>query len=253
MRLLICTEEVPGIQSSLWLGVEMASRMKAETTVLTVVDEVDEEMKTSLRDTRRWLRKELELNAWVATTQGFQVPDVVPVEQYDVILFEGMDVDRAVELLPQAPPPQILFVEPGCRAAFQRILLCTDSTHGSHPAVELTARIARAMGAEVTLMHVDQAPPTEGALSEQEDHLREEGVLAGFRRGHGNLTEEIARAHAEQPYDLTVLSLDCGWGESPEARQAMQAAPGSFLLVRKSRAVGLLQRFQSWVGDLLAA
>lgn len=253
MRILICTEETPSIQSSVWLGVEMARKLNAETTFLTVVDEVDEDLRESLRDTRRWLRKELELDAWVATTQGFSVSQVVSLQQFDVILFEGLDVQRAVEILPQAPPPQILFVRPGCEASLKRILLCTDSTHGSHPSVDLAARLARAMGAEVTLMHVDNAEPDEGALAEQEDHLAKQGVLAGFRRGHGRLQEEVARAHEEQSYDLTVLSLDSGWGESPEIQELMGSVEGSFLLVRKTRAATLLERFQSWVSNVLTA
>ncbi len=253
MRMLICTEETPGIQSSVWLGVEMARKLEAETTFLTVVDEVDEELRENLRDTRRWLRKEMELDAWVATTQGFSVSQVVSVQQFDVILFEGLDVDRAVELLPQAPPPQILFVRPGCQAEVKKILLCTDSTHGAHPSVDLAARIGKAMGAEVTLMHVDNVPPDEGALSEQEGHLRQAGVLHAFRRGHGPLREEVERAHAEESYDLTVLSLDTGWGDAPEAREVMESVGGSFLLVRKTRAATLLERFRGWVGEMLTA
>lgn len=251
MRMLICTEETPTFQSSVWLGVEMARKLQAETTFLTVAEEVDEELRESLRDTRRWLRKELELDAWVATTQGFSVSEVVTLQQFDVILFEGLDVKRAVELLPQAPPPQILFVRPGCEANLKRILLCTDSTHGAHPSVDLTARIARAMGAEVTLMHVDNAPPDEGALAEQERHLAEQGVLHKFRRGHGTLGEEVARVHAEESYDLTVFSLDSNWAEAPEAHALMEQVGGSFLLVRKTRALGLLERFRSWVGEML--
>lgn len=252
MRILICTEEAPGMQSAVWLGVELARRLEARATLVAVMDDVDDEAREYLRQTRRWLRRELELEAFVAVTEGYRVDQVVLLREFDLVLLEGFDLDRATELLPQAPPPHILFVRPGSRAVIERILLCTDSTFASHSAVELTARLAALLKAEVTLLLAGRdADP--GALVEQEKILQDGGVRYAFRRGEGELHEDVMRAHAETGYDLTVLAQPCGWGEGSEVRALLGAVEGSFLLTSKTVQPGLMDRVRAWLGDLSLA
>ncbi|GMU54883.1 MAG: hypothetical protein AMXMBFR33_40290 [Candidatus Xenobia bacterium] len=249
MRILICTEEAPGMQSAVWLGVELARRLEARATLLAVMDDVDDQARENLRQTRRWLRRELELEAFVAVTEGYRVDEVVLLREFDLVLLEGFDLDRATELLPQAPPPHILFVRPGSRSVIERILLCTDCTFASSATVELTTRLAAVLNAEVTvLLACQDAEP--GALVEQEKTLQEAGLRYSFRRGEGELPEEVMRAHAETGYDLTVLASPGGWAEAGQVRDLLGTVQGSFLLTTRTVQPGLLERVRAWLGDL---
>lgn len=94
--------------------------------------------------------------------------------------------------------------------SYKRILVPYDGSEHSERALAHAIRIAGAMRAEITLLHVLH-PPDLGWESEDRDMLdearkkaEEAGVKATAKRVGGSPREEIAK-EAEQGYDIIVM------------------------------------------------
>ena len=132
--------------------------------------------------------------------------------------------EKMYELIKSILPPVLVAV--GEWAQLRRFLVCTGGKEFIEEAVQLTGKLAQAVGASVTLLHVMAEPPAMYAdlvrleedvdrlleskselgtnLSEQKADLEKLGVSAEVRIRHGIVVDQVFAEARERSYDLIV-------------------------------------------------
>jgi nucleotide-binding universal stress UspA family protein len=170
MKILICSDGMPASENAIELAALLAGPLKAEITLLGIVEKSSDD---------RPLREALEKQAQSLRTQNAQ-PDIVvragePVRQildqtsntsYDLVLVGARWTgatghywrsERTYEVIKAIQPPVLVAI--GERKQLKRFLVCTGGKEFIEQAVQFTGRIAAALGASVTLLHVMAEPP----------------------------------------------------------------------------------------------
>lgn len=115
----------------------------------------------------------------------------------------------------------------------KRIIVATDGSDGGHAAVEEGARLARALGAAITIVHVrppiaflgepfyqrrlsHQLERARQAVDEALAQLQQEGLEADYEILEGEAPDEIVRIAAARDADLIVIGSR-GLGPVPGA------------------------------------
>jgi nucleotide-binding universal stress UspA family protein len=237
MKILICSDGMPASENAIELGALLAGPLKAEITLLGIVEKSSDE---------RPLREALEKQAQSLRTQIAQ-PDIVvrsgePVRQildqrsnasYDLVLVGARWTgatghywrsERTYEVIKAIQPP--VLVATGERKQLKRFLVCTGGKEFIEQAVQFTGEIAAALGASVTLLHVMAEPPAIYVnlvqLEENVDQLLESkselgtnllrqkrelerlGVPAEVRLRHGIVIDQVFEEVRAGDYDLIV-------------------------------------------------
>lgn len=141
---------------------------------------------------------------------------------------------------------------------FRSLLVCLDRSEAAEAALPLAAYLARADGARLTLLHVLEPPPENGALratdaleweiTRQEarcyverlaEHALVEGVQAEVRIAEGSAAHSVAAAAAQLAADLVVLSRfgeggADAWNLGGTAQKILALASGAVLIVPPS-------------------
>ena len=237
MKILICSDGMPASENAIDLAALLAGPLKAEVTLLGIVEKSTDEPP---------LREALERQAHSLQRENAQ-PDIVvsagePVRQifdqtlktrYDLVLVGARWTgatghywrsERMYEVIKAIQPPVLVAI--GECKRLKRFLVCTGGKEFIERAVQFTGEIAAAVGASVTLLHVMAEPPAIYVklvqLEENVDHLLESkselgtnlrrekrelerlAVPAEVRLRHGIVIDQVFEEVRAGDYDLIV-------------------------------------------------
>ena len=239
MRILICSNGLPAADQAAQLGGLLARRAGAETTLLGIAETPEDEEP---------LRRALETEAQGLQTNGLKPTVVVgrgePISQilsattssnYDLVVIGTEEKRQAgpywrspktYEVIKSIAPPVLVAIGCSPETAPKNLLVCTGGKRFIAPAVHLAGKIAAALGAKVTLLHVMAEPPAMYAgfvrmeedlerlldshselgenLSRQKADLEALGVQTTVRIRHGLVLDEVFREVREGNHDLIV-------------------------------------------------
>jgi len=237
MKILICSDGKPAADSATRIGGLVAGPSHAETTLLGIAEKPSDE---------RPLRDALEAQAQSLRADGV-APEIVvragePVRQilnqtstatYDLVVIGARRTGRkglywrsekTYEVIKAIPPPVLVAL--GECNRLKRFLVCTGGKEFIEEAVQLTGKVAAAVGASVTLLHVMAEPPAIYAdlvrleedvnrllesgselglnLRRQKEELERLGVPAEVRVRHGIVIDQVFAEVRQGDYDLIV-------------------------------------------------
>ena len=237
MKILICSDGKPAADNATRIGGLLAGPSHAETTLLGIAEKPSDE---------RPLRDTLEAQAQSLRADGV-APEIVvragePIRQilnqtsatnYDLVVIGARRTGRTglywrskktYEVIKAIPPPVLVAI--GECNRLQRFLVCTGGKEFIEEAVQLTGKVAAAVGASVTLLHVMAEPPAIYAdlvrleedtdrllgsrselglnLRRQKEELEHLGVPAEVRVRHGIVIDQVFAEVRQGDHDLIV-------------------------------------------------
>jgi nucleotide-binding universal stress UspA family protein len=237
MKILICSDGMPAAKTAIELGASLAGPLKAQSTLLGIAEASQDEL--ALHDT-------LQAQAQLLHDRGIS-PDVIvqsgePVRQivdqtsktnYDLVVIGARWTgatghywrsQKTYEVIKSIQPPVLVAI--GECKHLTRFLVCTGGKEFIDQAVQFTGKLAAAVKASVTLLHVMAEPPAMYAdlvrLEENVDELLESkselgtnlrrqrrelerlGVSAEIRLRHGIVIDQVFAEVREGNYDLIV-------------------------------------------------
>jgi len=228
---------MPAAESATRLGAAVAVPLQAETTLLGIAENAEDE--ASLRQA---LEKQAEslrasnLSPQINMGAGDPVRKIAQETartKYDLVIVGARKTgstglhwrsEKMYELIKSISPP--VLVAMGEWAQLRRFLVCTGGKEFIEEAVQLTGKLAKAVGATVTLLHVMAEPPAIYAdlvrmeedidrllkskselgvnLCTQKADLEKLGVAAEVRIRHGIVVDQVFAEARERNYDLIV-------------------------------------------------
>ncbi len=237
MKILICSDGTPATEPVIHLGALLASPLQAATTLLGISETAADE-----QPLRQALQRQAQTLAQknIATEIIVQAGD--PVRQilehtsaakYDLAIigarWTGAVGDywrsrKTYEVIKTIEPPVLVAI--GDRPTLQRLLVCTGGKEFIDQAVQLTGKLAAALRASVTLLHVMAEPPAMYAdlvrmeenvdqlleskselginLRRQKKELERLGIPVHVRLRHGIVLDQVFEEVREGQYDLIV-------------------------------------------------
>jgi nucleotide-binding universal stress UspA family protein len=237
MRILICSDGTEPADNAIQIGALVAAPIKAEITLLGIAEDPSEEAQ---------LRRMLEVQAQSLGQRQLK-PEIVirtgePVRQilkqtsrtnYDLVIIGSRRKDavgqywlsgKTYEVIKSIRPPVLVAI--GDCHQLKRFLVCTGGKEFIEEAIQLTGKVAAAVGASVTLLHVMAEPPALYAdlvrleedvdrllsstselgvnLAQQKKDLAGAGVPTEVRVRHGLVVDQVFDEVREGNYDLIV-------------------------------------------------
>jgi nucleotide-binding universal stress UspA family protein len=237
MKILVCSDGTESAEPAIHLGGLLAGALKAETTLLGIAE-------TS--QTEQPLRDSLQKQAVSLQAHGMR-PEIVvqsgePVHQilehtsksrYDLVVigarWTGAVGDywrsrKTYEVTKSIQPPVLVAI--GDSRQLKRFLVCTGGKEFIEQAVQFTGKLAAAVHASVTLLHVMAEPPAMYAdlvrmeedvaqlleskselgtnLRRQKKELDRLGVSAEVHLRHGIVIDQVFEEVRAGNYDLIV-------------------------------------------------
>src|SRR5438552_7081680 len=170
MKILICSDGTSTADQAARLGGLLAGPSRAETTLLGIAERPRDE---------RPLRDVLEAQAQWLRAHGV-APEIVvragePIRQilkqtstatYDLVVIGSRKTEatglywrseKTYEVIKSLPPPVLVAI--GECTTLKKFLVCTGGQEFIEDAVQLAGKLATAVGASVTLLHVMAEPP----------------------------------------------------------------------------------------------
>jgi nucleotide-binding universal stress UspA family protein len=237
MKILICSDGTSSAETAIHFAGLLAGPLNAHTTLLGIAErsEDEEPLRDALQAQAQLLR------------QGGVSPDVIvesgePVWQivqqtskskYDLVVigarWAGTVGDywrskKTYEVIKAIQPPVLMAI--GERKQLKRFVVCTGGKEFIEQAVQFTGRLAAAVGASVTLLHVMAEPPAMYAdlvrmeenvdqllqskselgtnLRRQKRELHRLGVSAEVHLRHGMVIDQVIEEVRDGNYDLIV-------------------------------------------------
>jgi nucleotide-binding universal stress UspA family protein len=237
MKILICSDGTQSAEIAIQLGGLLAGPLKAETTLLGIAETAQDEQ--PLRDalhTQAQPLRERGISAEIAVHSGepvHQILDQTSKNNYDLLVIgarwtgavgEYWRSKKTYEVIKTVQPP--VLVAMGERKQLKRFVICTGGKEFIEQAVQFTGRLAAAVGASVTLLHVMAEPPAMYAdlvrleenvdqllqskselgtnLRRQKRELERLGVSAEVHLRHGIVIDQVFEEVREGDYDLIV-------------------------------------------------
>jgi nucleotide-binding universal stress UspA family protein len=237
MKILICSDGTQSAEPAIHLGGLLAGPLKAETTLLGIAETSQE--KQPLRDA---LHKQAQLLQGAGVSPVIVVQSGEPVHQildqtskakYDLVVVgarwtgavgEYWRSKKTYEVIKAIQPPVLVAI--GECKQLKRFVICTGGKEFIEQAVQFTGRLAAAVGASVTLLHVMAEPPALYAdlvrleedvgqlleskselgtnLRRQKRELDRLGVSAEVHLRHGIVIDQVFEEVREGDYDLIV-------------------------------------------------
>jgi nucleotide-binding universal stress UspA family protein len=237
MKILICSDGTSSAETAIHLGRSFAAPLKAQTTLLGIAETSRDE--GPLRDA---LQKQAQLLHGYGISPDIAVQSGEPVRQildqtsknrYDLVVigarWTGAVGDywrsrKTYEVIKAIQPPVLVAI--GEREQLKRFLVCTGGKEFIEQAIQFAGKLAAAVNASVTLLHVMAEPPAMYAdlvrLEENVDQLLESkselgtnlrrqkrqlerlGVAAVVRLRHGIVIDQVFEEAREGNYDLIV-------------------------------------------------
>jgi nucleotide-binding universal stress UspA family protein len=237
MKILICSDGMPAAERAVELGGLLAGPLKAEATLLGIAEESRDErpMREALEKQAQSLRaREVPLEIIVHAGEPVrQILDQTSKTKYDLVVIGARQTEAAgrywrsekiYEVIKTIQPPVLVAI--GECKRLKRFLVCTGGKEFIEQAVQLTGKLAAAVGASVTLLHVMAEPPAVYAdlmsleedvdrllasgselgtnLLQQKKELERIGVSAEVRVRHGIVIDQVFEEVREGDYDLIV-------------------------------------------------
>jgi nucleotide-binding universal stress UspA family protein len=237
MKILICSDGTPAAENAIQLVGLLAGPLKAETTLLGIAEDSRDE---------RPLREALEKQSQLLRAQNLGLDIIVhagePIREildrtsktsYDLVVVGARWTgatghywrsEKTYELIKAIQPPVIVAI--GECKHLKRFLVCTGGKEFIEHALEFTGKLAAAVGASVTLLHVMAEPPAIYAdlvrleedvdqlleskselgpnLRQQKKELERLGVSAEVRLRHGIVIDQVFEETRDGNYDLIV-------------------------------------------------
>lgn len=237
MKILICSDGTLSAETTIHLGGSFAAPLKAQTTLLGIAETSQDEGP---------LREALQKQAQSLRARGVS-PDILvqsgePVRQiveqtskasYDLVVIGARWTGatghywrsaKTYEVIKTTQPPVLVAI--GECKQLKRFLVCTGGKEFIEQAVQFTGKLAAAVNASVTLLHVMAEPPAMYAdlvrLEENVDQLLESkselgtnlrrqkrgleqlDVSAEVRLRHGIVLDQVFQEVQAGDYDLIV-------------------------------------------------
>jgi nucleotide-binding universal stress UspA family protein len=237
MKILICSDGTSSAEIAIQLGGSLAGPLKAETALLGIAETAQDEqpLRDALQNQVQSLR-ERGISTEVVVHSGepvHQILDQTSKSNYDLVVIgarwagavgEYWRSKKTYEVIKTVQPP--VLVAMGERKQLKRFVICTGGKEFIEQAVQFTGRLAAAVGASVTLLHVMAEPPAMYAdlvqleedvsqlleskselgtnLRRQKRELERLGVSAHVRLRHGIVVDEVFAEVSAGDYDLIV-------------------------------------------------
>jgi nucleotide-binding universal stress UspA family protein len=237
MKILICSDGMPAAENAMRLGAAFAAPLKAEVIALGVAEnpEDEAELQQALEKQANSLR-EGNISPKIEMCSGDpvrRIADQTTKTKYDLVIVGARKTgatgphwrsEKMYELIKAISPPVLVAI--GEWAQLKNFLVCSGGKEFIEEAVQLTGKLASAVGASVTLLHVMAEPPAMYAdlvrleedvdrlleskselginLSEQKADLEKLGVSAEVRIRHGIVIDQVFAEARERSYDLIV-------------------------------------------------
>src|SRR6184192_3149693 len=237
MKILICSDGKPAADSATKLGASLAGPLRADITLLGSAESAKDEtaLREALEKQAEWLRQK-NVSPQIAIGAGDPVRQIVnetAKAKYDLVIIGARKTgstglhwrsEKTYEVIKSISPP--VLVAMGEWAQLKRFLVCTGGKEFIEEAVQLTGKLAAAVSAAVTLLHVMAEPPAIYAdlvrleedvtrllesnselginLRRQKRELERLGVSAEVRLRHGIVIDQVFEEAREGDYDLIV-------------------------------------------------
>src|SRR5437016_1601392 len=237
MRILICSDGKPAADAATRLGALLAAPSRAETTLLGIAEKAEDEpsLREALEKQAEWLRAK-NVSPQIAVGAGEpvrQIVDQTTKEKYDLVIIGARKTgatglhwrsEKTYEVIKSISPP--VLVAMGEWAQLKQFLVCTGGKEFIEDAVQLTGKLASAVGAAVTLLHVMAEPPAIYAdlvrleedidrllesnselginLRAQKQDLEKLGVPTEVHVRHGIVVDQVFAEARKSNYDLIV-------------------------------------------------
>ena len=237
MKILICSNGTSSAETAIHLGGSFAGPLKAEATVLGIAETSQDEgpLRDALEKQGQSLR-ERGVSPDIIVQSGEPVQQIVDQTSktgYDLVVIGARWIgatghywrsEKTYEVIKVIQPPVLVAI--GEYKSLKRFLVCTGGKEFIEQAVQFTGKLAAAVNASVTLLHVMAEPPAMYAdlvrLEENVDQLLESkselgtnlrrqrrelerlGVPAEVRLRHGIVIDQVFEEARGGDYDLIV-------------------------------------------------
>jgi nucleotide-binding universal stress UspA family protein len=228
---------MPAADSATRLGALLAPPLRAETILLGIAEKADDEpaLREALEKQAEWLRAK-NVTPQIAIGAGEpvrQIVDQTTKAKYDLVVIGARRTgstgphwrsEKTYEVIKSISPPVLVAI--GEWAELKRFLVCTGGKEFIDKAIQLTGKVAAAVGATVTLLHVMAEPPAIYSdlvrleedvarllesnselginLRTQKEDLEKLSVQAEVRVRHGIVVDQVFAEARERSYDLIV-------------------------------------------------
>jgi len=237
MKILICSDGTSSAETATHVAGLLAGPLNAETTLLGIAETSGDEQ--PLRDalnTQAQLLRQRSVSPDVIVQSGepvWQIVQQTSKKKYDLVVIgarwigavgEYWRSKKTYEVIKAIQPPVLVAI--GERKQFKRFVLCTGGKEFIEQAVQFTGRLAAAVRASVTLLHVMAEPPAMYAdlvrmeenvhqllqskselgtnLRRQKRELDRIGVSAEVHLRHGIVIDQVFEEVRDGNYDLIV-------------------------------------------------
>ena len=237
MKILICSDGSEPADTAIQLGGSLAEPLKAQVALLGIAETAGDEQ--SLRETLEKQAASLQgrgMSLEIIVQSGepvHQILDQTSKSKYDLVVigarWTGPVGDywrskKTYEVIKSVQPPVLVAI--GESKQLKRFLVCTGGKEFIEQAVQFTGKLAAAVRASVTLLHVMAEPPALYAdlvrleedvgqlldskselgtnLRRQKRELERLGVPAEVHLRHGIVIEQVFAEVNEGNYDLIV-------------------------------------------------
>ena len=237
MKILICSDGKPAADSATRLGALLAGPLQAETTLLGIAETPEDEpaLRQALEKQAEWFRGK-NISPQIALSGGEpvrQIVDQTTKVKYDLVIIGARKTgstgphwrsEKTYEVIKTISPP--VLVAMGDWAQLKQFLVCTGGKEFIEEVLQLTGKLASAVGAAVTLLHVMAEPPAIYAdlvqmeedvgrllelnselginLRSQKQDLEKLGVPTEVRIRHGIVVDQVFAEAGEKSYELIV-------------------------------------------------
>ena len=237
MKILICSDGMPAADNATRLGAAFAGPLQAETTLLGIAEKSGDEttLRATLAKQALWLREE-NVSPQIVVLAGDpvrQIVDQTTKEKYDLVVIGARKTGstglywrsaKTYEVIKSISPP--VLVAMGACAQLKQFLVCTGGKEFIESASQLTGKLASAVHAAVTLLHVMAEPPAIYAdlmrleedvdlllqsnselgtnLRTQKQDLEKVGVPTQVHVRHGIVVDQVFSEVRQNQFDLIV-------------------------------------------------
>jgi len=237
MIILICSDGTPASDNAIHVGSLLANATQARTTLLGIAEQsVDEGALRQALEKQATALLNVGVDPRIVVGSGepiLQILSETSAKKYDLVVIGARHKEssglfwrsqRTYELIKTIEPPVMVAI--GKCEHLARFLVCTGGKHYIDEAVKLTANLAAALDAEVTLLHVMPEPPAifvnlarmesdvdallasgsdlGRSLFAQREAFQKLGVTVHIRLRHGLVVDEVFKEVDEGDYDVIV-------------------------------------------------
>ena len=237
MKILICSDGTPPAEAAIQLAGLLAEPLKAQIALLGIAETSSDEQ--SLREALQKQAglldgRDISLDIIVQSGEPVrQIVDQTSKNRYDLVVIGARWTgatghhwrsEKTYEVIKSIQPPVLVAI--GECKKLKRFLVCTGGKEFIEQAVQFTGKLAAAVNASVTLLHVMAEPPAMYAdlvrleenveqlleskselgtnLRRQKRELEKLGVSAEVRLRHGIVINQVFEEAREGDYDLIV-------------------------------------------------